>query len=190
MRLAADIHCRSHHPFVLAVAVLTVVVGCLVGSPAGAAVDLIPARCAPVSVSATLDSVVPVKLSGQLCNPVGGPSQTVQLLLHGGGYNRTYWDLPYSSRIIPINMPPPSITVRTSELGVLALRQPSPRSRTECSDHGGEAAVDDLTRVANNSVYQFDAGRDVSNQSLCLAGPPHSICGVTLSQYSVASTLT
>lgn len=72
MRLAADIHCRSHHPFVLAVAVLTVVVGCLVGSPAGAAVDLIPARCAPVSVSATLDSVVPVKLSGQLCNPVGG----------------------------------------------------------------------------------------------------------------------
>jgi alpha-beta hydrolase superfamily lysophospholipase len=34
-------------------------------------------------------------VKGQLCVPVGGTPQAVQLLLHGATYNRAYWDLPY-----------------------------------------------------------------------------------------------
>ncbi|MGW0516187.1 alpha/beta hydrolase [Crossiella sp. NPDC003009] len=33
---------------------------------------------------------------GTHCAPVGGASGTVQLLVHGGTYNRHYWNLPYA----------------------------------------------------------------------------------------------
>ncbi|WP_189253230.1 alpha/beta hydrolase [Lentzea flava] len=33
-------------------------------------------------------------MSGQLCEPSGGPRDSIQLLVHGGTYNRAYWDLP------------------------------------------------------------------------------------------------
>lgn len=32
-----------------------------------------------------------------LCNPDDGQSDTVQLLSHGGGFDRTYWDIPFNS---------------------------------------------------------------------------------------------
>jgi pimeloyl-ACP methyl ester carboxylesterase len=34
-------------------------------------------------------------MHGQLCLPSGEPPSSVQLLVHGGTYNRYYWDLPY-----------------------------------------------------------------------------------------------
>ncbi|MFD2416077.1 alpha/beta hydrolase [Amycolatopsis pigmentata] len=37
----------------------------------------------------------PATMHGQLCLPAGGPPAAVQLLVHGGTYNRYYWDLPY-----------------------------------------------------------------------------------------------
>lgn len=33
-------------------------------------------------------------MSGQLCEPTGVSPRTIQLLVHGGTYNRSYWDLP------------------------------------------------------------------------------------------------
>ncbi|WP_045310320.1 alpha/beta hydrolase [Lentzea aerocolonigenes] len=33
-------------------------------------------------------------ISGQLCKPVGKNPGAIQLLVHGGTYNRSYWDLP------------------------------------------------------------------------------------------------
>jgi pimeloyl-ACP methyl ester carboxylesterase len=33
-------------------------------------------------------------ISGQLCKPLGANPDSVQLLVHGGTYNRAYWDLP------------------------------------------------------------------------------------------------
>ncbi|MFD5829660.1 alpha/beta hydrolase [Lentzea sp. NPDC060358] len=33
-------------------------------------------------------------VSGQLCEPAGTSPRSVQLLVHGGTYNRAYWDLP------------------------------------------------------------------------------------------------
>lgn len=33
-------------------------------------------------------------MSGQLCKPAGANPTAVQLLVHGGTYNRAYWDLP------------------------------------------------------------------------------------------------
>ena len=37
----------------------------------------------------------PAVISGQLCLPTGAAPSAVQLLVHGGTYNRAYWDLPY-----------------------------------------------------------------------------------------------
>lgn len=33
-------------------------------------------------------------ISGQLCTPAGSNPDSIQLLVHGGTYNRAYWDLP------------------------------------------------------------------------------------------------
>ncbi|MFD9698452.1 alpha/beta hydrolase [Lentzea sp. NPDC059081] len=33
-------------------------------------------------------------VSGQLCRPAGATPRSIQLLVHGGTYNRAYWDLP------------------------------------------------------------------------------------------------
>lgn len=37
----------------------------------------------------------PATVQGQLCLPRGKQPPVVQLLVHGGTYNRAYWDLPY-----------------------------------------------------------------------------------------------
>jgi pimeloyl-ACP methyl ester carboxylesterase len=44
----------------------------------------------PVSVPTPRETV-----HGQLCLPAGSAPTTVQLLVHGGPYNRVYWDFPY-----------------------------------------------------------------------------------------------
>lgn len=36
----------------------------------------------------------PATVSGQLCKPVSHNPASIQLLVHGGTYNRAYWDLP------------------------------------------------------------------------------------------------
>ncbi|MFI6097953.1 alpha/beta hydrolase [Lentzea sp. NPDC051213] len=36
----------------------------------------------------------PATISGQLCTPAGENPASIQLLVHGGTYNRAYWDLP------------------------------------------------------------------------------------------------
>ncbi|MFB9908549.1 alpha/beta fold hydrolase [Allokutzneria oryzae] len=38
---------------------------------------------------------MPAVVRGQFCSPKGATPTTVQLLVHGGTYNRAYWDLPY-----------------------------------------------------------------------------------------------
>nr|WP_245373519.1 alpha/beta fold hydrolase [Crossiella equi] len=38
---------------------------------------------------------LPATIQGQLCLPQGTTPPVVQLLVHGGTYNRAYWDLPY-----------------------------------------------------------------------------------------------
>jgi pimeloyl-ACP methyl ester carboxylesterase len=61
---------------------------------AGALVQSGPV-CRAVSVPASLDILLPVVVSGVLCDPATGPSATIQVLLHGATYNSTYWDFPY-----------------------------------------------------------------------------------------------
>src|ERR1041384_2179831 len=62
-------------------------------SAAGAG-DTTTAVCRDLEVPVTLGSL-PARVHGRLCHPQSGPSGTVQLLLHGGTYNHTYWDFPY-----------------------------------------------------------------------------------------------
>lgn len=65
--------------------------GGLVAPPSAAASAV---SCAeidlPVSVPTPHETV-----HGQLCMPAGSVPTTVQLLVHGGPYNRVYWDFPY-----------------------------------------------------------------------------------------------
>ncbi len=53
-----------------------------------------PVRCSeidlPISVPTPRET-----MHGQLCTPASRTPTTVQLLIHGGTYNRLYWDLPY-----------------------------------------------------------------------------------------------
>lgn len=50
-------------------------------------------RCTTVDVPVTL-ALLPQTVRGQLCLPANNTPRTVQVLVHGGTYNRAYWDLP------------------------------------------------------------------------------------------------
>lgn len=78
----------------LATLVASVVAGyALLATAPAASADT--ARCAEYDLPVSTDLLLPLTMHGQLCLPAGNPSLTVQLLLHGATYNRTYWDLPY-----------------------------------------------------------------------------------------------
>ncbi|SDM80423.1 alpha/beta hydrolase [Allokutzneria albata] len=58
--------------------------------------------CSEVTLPVTAPGLIPLLspgmpavLRGQYCAPNGAAPKTVQLLVHGGTYNRAYWDLPY-----------------------------------------------------------------------------------------------
>jgi pimeloyl-ACP methyl ester carboxylesterase len=53
-------------------------------------------RCTETDLPVTYGLLLPATVHGQLCLP-STPTKTVQLLMHGGTYNRYYWDLPYDS---------------------------------------------------------------------------------------------
>lgn len=58
--------------------------------------DLTTSReCREVTVPVTLAAVSVVEVRGTLCHPSAGPAETVQVLVHGGTYDRSYWDFPY-----------------------------------------------------------------------------------------------
>lgn len=50
-------------------------------------------RCTETDLPVTL-VLLPQTVHGKLCLPAGDIPKTVQLLVHGGTYNRQYWDLP------------------------------------------------------------------------------------------------
>jgi pimeloyl-ACP methyl ester carboxylesterase len=77
----------------LAALVAFVLAGCaLLATAPAASADT--ARCSQHDLPVAT-GLLPLTMHGQLCLPAGSPSPTVQLLLHGATYNRTYWDLPY-----------------------------------------------------------------------------------------------
>ncbi len=52
-------------------------------------------QCSDVNTQVQLDIAIPVTIHGRLCVPSNADPNTVQLLIHGGTYNGTYWDFPY-----------------------------------------------------------------------------------------------
>jgi pimeloyl-ACP methyl ester carboxylesterase len=83
----------------LAVLVLACVAG-LSGAVAPPAASASAVTCSMSTLPVSSPSVVPLLttpavISGQLCLPTGATPSAVQLLVHGGTYNRAYWDLPY-----------------------------------------------------------------------------------------------
>lgn len=63
--------------------------------PVTAAAQAPVAHCDEVDIPAKLSLLVPVTVHGRFCMPTGGPPAGVQLLIHGGTYNSTYFDFPY-----------------------------------------------------------------------------------------------
>lgn len=55
------------------------------------------ARCSQTDVPVTYGLLLTGKVHGQLCQPATSTPRTVQLLMHGGTYNRYYWDIPFDS---------------------------------------------------------------------------------------------
>jgi len=78
----------------------------LLGALALIGVNLLPAAAQAASTGASCQSfTVPVALAvgqplqysiySELCNPPGGASHTIQVLIPGGTYGHLYWDFPY-----------------------------------------------------------------------------------------------
>jgi pimeloyl-ACP methyl ester carboxylesterase len=53
-------------------------------------------QCSQADLPVSYGLLLPGTVHGQLCLPSTTP-RTVQLLMHGGTYNRYYWDIPYDS---------------------------------------------------------------------------------------------
>jgi pimeloyl-ACP methyl ester carboxylesterase len=83
---------RSFTRILGAVALLAAVPAAL-AQPAAAADP--PSSCQVLSIPVSLDLLLPATVKAQLCLPADPTPATVQLLVHGGTYNRTYWDFPY-----------------------------------------------------------------------------------------------
>jgi pimeloyl-ACP methyl ester carboxylesterase len=75
---------------VIIVALITVLASAFVSSPQ---LEAQGDRCTETDLGVTL-TLLPQKVHGELCLPVGATPKMVQLLVHGGTYNRQYWDLP------------------------------------------------------------------------------------------------
>lgn len=71
-------------------ACLSLLAGVLAAPPAAASAVSCAGIDLPVSVPTPRETV-----HGQLCMPAGRAPTAVQLLVHGGPYNRVYWDFPY-----------------------------------------------------------------------------------------------
>jgi pimeloyl-ACP methyl ester carboxylesterase len=76
----------------LARTVITVLT--LTASVTSAAAADTSVRCTETAIPVTYALLLTGTVHGQLCLPAKTPT-TVQLLMHGGTYNRYYWDLPY-----------------------------------------------------------------------------------------------
>lgn len=83
----------------LAVCLILVALALFVAVPSPSSVHAAPktATCQSLFVPVALGLGLPTnyRIYGQLCNPSGGPSHTVQLLVPGGTYSHVYWDFPY-----------------------------------------------------------------------------------------------
>ncbi|MBP2476681.1 pimeloyl-ACP methyl ester carboxylesterase [Crossiella equi] len=53
-------------------------------------------RCSEVELPVQFNGLLSETVHGTLCTPVGSSPRNIQLLVHGGTYNRHYWDLPYA----------------------------------------------------------------------------------------------
>ena len=71
--------------------------------PGGHAENRPASDCHDVSFAVSLADGSPdtYQIAGELCRPRGRSehgSQTLQILIHGASYNRSYWDFPYQNR--------------------------------------------------------------------------------------------
>jgi len=60
-------------------------------SPSGA----MTAPCQAIDTPARLNRVTPVSVHGELCRPADARPDTVHILIHGGTYNRGYWNFAF-----------------------------------------------------------------------------------------------
>lgn len=77
----------------VALAVLATLLG--VAAPAQAQQGT--ATCRPVTIAATYTLLIPVTVAGQLCVPASGDTATVEVLIPGATYNKSYYDAPGAS---------------------------------------------------------------------------------------------
>jgi pimeloyl-ACP methyl ester carboxylesterase len=74
-------------------ATASLAVASLIGIATPASAQPIPApSCHDVSIAATYALLIPVTVAGQLCVPGDGDTSTVEVLIPGATYNKTYYD--------------------------------------------------------------------------------------------------
>jgi pimeloyl-ACP methyl ester carboxylesterase len=87
---------RSRRSTVVIIALVELLV--VIASPSWAtpgAGSSTPAACHSVDTPATLNRSTPVSVHGELCRPAGARPDTIHILVHGGTYNRGYWNFAF-----------------------------------------------------------------------------------------------
>ncbi|WP_146653187.1 alpha/beta hydrolase [Labilithrix luteola] len=68
----------------------------VVAPAASADGDAWNSSCDEVNFNVTLDGAPGnYRIAGEICKPRFGQNRTLQILIHGASYNRTYWNFPY-----------------------------------------------------------------------------------------------
>ena len=99
MRVAAEVAGGrlGHSLRRAAVVIAIVVIAPLLDTIAGHASGGISCQTLTARVAIVAGGPAEHQLTGTLCRPSGSTPDTVQLLVHGATYNRTYWDWPVRS---------------------------------------------------------------------------------------------
>lgn len=136
-------------PFrLLAIMFAAVLVGSLASSPEAAGQQ---AQCTETDLSVSLALLLPQKVHATFCQPAGTIPKTVQLLVHGGTYNRLYWDLP--------GMPAYSYQRDLAERGMATIAIDCPGSGDSSQPLSALITGTGLASVVHQVIGQLRSGR-------------------------------
>jgi len=137
--------------------------------------ELAPAeagRCSTVSFDVVLDESLPdtYTIVGELCRPARGRARTLQILLHGASFNRSYWDFPHRPRrysYVRHANAAGFATLAVDRLGTGDSDRPPPELVTV---HASASTVHQMVVAVRGGDHRDDEGRRLRFDNVVLVG--------------------
>jgi pimeloyl-ACP methyl ester carboxylesterase len=131
-----------------------------------------PSRCSEVEFSVSLadDSPDTYRVVGELCVPRGRRADTLQILIHGSTYNRSYWDFPFQpQRYSYVRHANQSgfATLAIDRLGSGESDHPAPEI---ISVHGTAHTVHQIVSAVRSGSHHAADGRRLDFERIVLVG--------------------